>query len=72
VGEIVKLRDRDALFSVNLTFLDMVVGGAVYPEEEKMVEGRGSVVDISDVTESCSKESAFLLGRNGFVSVSKV
>ena len=71
LGEIVKLRDRKELLSVNLTILDWfasdatAVFGELSIDEEKAVEEEEGI-------DSCANESVFLFGGNGLVSVSKV
>ena len=70
VEEIVKLRDREELLSLNLTFLVQFVAAArdTFCELSMDEENAGGEEGI----DSCANESGFLFGGNGLVSVSRV
>jgi hypothetical protein len=68
VGEIVKLRDREELLSLNLTFLVWFTAGASDTFDEVTMDEENAIEGI----DSCANESTFLFGGNGLVSVSRV
>lgn len=71
VGETVKLRDREELLSVNLTFFDWYAAGATEVFDELSVAAENTGKEEEGIN-SCRGESAFLFGGNGLVSVSRV
>lgn len=71
VGETVKLRDREELLSVNLTFFEQFAAGATEVFDELSIDEENTGKEEEGVN-SWRGESAFLFGGNGLVSVSRV